>query len=172
MRPLRWYREKGVHKSFLAPNGLDCYSSGVTPEIRPENFWHTELKGIDACTFSSFSLFHYVIFRVHTGCRVPKGTILKSIFYVKDQFLSWSGETGRSSTLLLLTLEHHRCLSDIWQFNRIWRWEVGGGPITIGRSLHIERNGCRSGLWVDVVTNIDGYKKENDNNETCRAINK
>ncbi len=34
-------REKGAHKSFLAPNGLDCHSSGMTPEIRPENFWHT-----------------------------------------------------------------------------------------------------------------------------------
>ncbi len=45
-----------MHKSFLAPNGLDCHSSGVTPEIRPENFWHTELKGMDACIFSSFSL--------------------------------------------------------------------------------------------------------------------
>jgi hypothetical protein len=28
----------------------------VTPEIRPENFWHTELKRMDACIFSSFSL--------------------------------------------------------------------------------------------------------------------
>mmetsp|Transcript_38602 Transcript_38602/g.56832 ORF Transcript_38602/g.56832 Transcript_38602/m.56832 type:complete len:476 (+) Transcript_38602:120-1547(+) len=28
--------------------------------------------------------------------------------------------------------------------NRIWRWEVGGGPITIGRTLHMEKSGCRS----------------------------
>ncbi len=56
MWPLRWYREKGAHKSFLAPNCLDCHSSGMTPEIRPEIFWHTELKGTDACIFSSFSL--------------------------------------------------------------------------------------------------------------------
>lgn len=28
--------------------------------------------------------------------------------------------------------------------NRVWRWEVGGGPITIGRTLHMERSGCRS----------------------------
>jgi len=27
--------------------------------------------------------------------------------------------------------------------NRIWRWEVGGGPITIGRTLHMDRSGCR-----------------------------
>ncbi|CAB9504655.1 expressed unknown protein [Seminavis robusta] len=30
---------------------------------------------------------------------------------------------------------------------RIWRWEVGGGPIAIGRSLHLEDSGCRSGVY-------------------------
>lgn len=45
-------------------------------------------------------------------------------------------------------------LSDAGRSGRIWRWEVGGGPITIGRSLHMERSGCRSGLWVN--NNDDG----------------
>jgi hypothetical protein len=27
---------------------------------------------------------------------------------------------------------------------RIWRWEVGGGPIAIGRTLHLDESGCRS----------------------------
>jgi sugar lactone lactonase YvrE len=27
---------------------------------------------------------------------------------------------------------------------RIWRWEVGGGPIAIGKTLHMEPSGCRS----------------------------
>ncbi len=49
-----------MHKSFLAPNGLDRHSSGVTPEIRPEKFRHTELKGMDACIFSSFSHLNYM----------------------------------------------------------------------------------------------------------------
>lgn len=39
-------------------------------------------------------------------------------------------------------------LADVGRSGRIWRWEVGGGPITIGRSLHMERSGCRSGFWV------------------------
>lgn len=39
-------------------------------------------------------------------------------------------------------------LADGGRSGRIWRWEVGGGPITIGRSLHMERSGCRSGFWV------------------------
>ncbi len=50
-----------MHKSFLAPNGLDCHSSGVTPEIRPQNFRHTELKGMDVCIFSIFSLIYLVL---------------------------------------------------------------------------------------------------------------
>jgi hypothetical protein len=28
----------GPDPLFLEPNGLDCHSSGVTPEIRPEKF--------------------------------------------------------------------------------------------------------------------------------------
>eukprot|EP00956_Cyclotella_meneghiniana_P024057 scaffold47962_cov36-Cyclotella_meneghiniana.AAC.4 len=40
-------------------------------------------------------------------------------------------------------------IADTGRSGRIWRWEVGGGPITIGRSLHMENSGCRSGLWVD-----------------------
>ena len=52
-------------------------------------------------------------------------------------------------------------LADCGRSGRIWRWEVGGGPITIGRSLHMERSGCRSGLWVN------GEKeKMNLNNDT------
>lgn len=35
-------------------------------------------------------------------------------------------------------------LADAGRSGRIWRWEVGGGPVTIGRSLHMERSGCRS----------------------------
>lgn len=35
-------------------------------------------------------------------------------------------------------------LSDSSGNGRIWRWEVGGGPITIGRTLHLEQSGCRS----------------------------
>ena len=38
-------------------------------------------------------------------------------------------------------------ISDALNSGRVWRWEVGGGPITIGRSLFIEKSGCRSGIW-------------------------
>jgi hypothetical protein len=30
--------KKGRTRNFLTPNGLDCHSLGVTPEIRPEIF--------------------------------------------------------------------------------------------------------------------------------------
>jgi hypothetical protein len=35
-------------------------------------------------------------------------------------------------------------MSQSIQQGRIWRWEVGGGPIAIGRTLHMEPSGCRS----------------------------
>lgn len=31
--------------------------------------------------------------------------------------------------------------------NRIWRWEKGGGPVAIGRTLHLDNAGCRSNLY-------------------------
>ena len=34
---------------------------------------------------------------------------------------------------------------------RVWRWEVGGGPIAIGRSLHLESSGCRSNHYLPCV---------------------
>jgi len=52
-------------------------------------------------------------------------------------------------------------LSDSVGSGRIWRWEVGGGPITIGRSLHMERSGCRSGLWTS-VGDLDGDDGDDD----------
>jgi hypothetical protein len=38
-------------------------------------------------------------------------------------------------------------ISDQRNSGNIWQWEVGGGPITIGRSLYLKESGCRSNLW-------------------------
>lgn len=35
-------------------------------------------------------------------------------------------------------------MSDAADKGHVWRWEVGGGPIAIGRTLHLEDSGCRS----------------------------
>ena len=35
-------------------------------------------------------------------------------------------------------------VSQAHENGRVWRWEVGGGPIAIGRTLHLESSGCRS----------------------------
>ncbi|KAL9179755.1 hypothetical protein ACHAXT_007725 [Thalassiosira profunda] len=67
------------------------------------------------------------------GNSIPYLSHLSSTTWVHDE------ELGRGYLLL----------ADAGRAGRIWRWEVGGGPITIGRSLHMERSGCRSGLWVD-----------------------
>mmetsp|Transcript_10245 Transcript_10245/g.20463 ORF Transcript_10245/g.20463 Transcript_10245/m.20463 type:complete len:680 (+) Transcript_10245:233-2272(+) len=58
-------------------------------------------------------------------------------------------------------------LADAGRSGRIWRWEVGGGPITIGRSLHMERSGCRSGLWVGNLGDEHGEIATPKAGETC-----
>jgi len=40
-------------------------------------------------------------------------------------------------------------LSDSLHSGTVWRWEVGGGPITIGRSLYLKDSGCRSRIWAN-----------------------
>lgn len=47
-------------------------------------------------------------------------------------------------------------ISDSAGKGRIWRWEVGGGPIAIGKTLHLEDSGCRSGLYRDCSTEFAG----------------
>jgi hypothetical protein len=38
---------------------------------------------------------------------------------------------------------------------RIWRWEVGGGPIAIGKTLHLEQSGCRSEYYRPCPSETD-----------------
>lgn len=40
--------------------------------------------------------------------------------------------------------------------NRIWRWEVGGGPIAIGTSLFLDHAGCRSKSNCDDIVKNGG----------------
>jgi sugar lactone lactonase YvrE len=42
---------------------------------------------------------------------------------------------------------------------RIWRWEVGGGPIAIGKTLHMEPSGCRS----NILHNCSSSSSSNNN---------
>ena len=58
-------------------------------------------------------------------------------------------------------------IADVGRSGRLWRYEVGGGPITIGRSLHMERSGCRSGLWVDDYDGADGKKDDATISSSC-----
>ena len=48
-------------------------------------------------------------------------------------------ETGRGA-ILVTTGDRH---------GRVWRWETGGGPIPIGRTLVLDAAGCRTSACVD-----------------------
>jgi len=71
--------------------------------------------------------------------RIP---LNRPVYMVQDATLpdliatAWrhDSELGRGY-ILLSTAQHN---------GRIWRWETGGGPIAIGRSLSVEQSGCRS----------------------------
>lgn len=82
----------------------------------------------------------------------PSGEASSSTFIASTK----DDETPFLSHVLSTTWVHdselgrgYLLMADAGRSGRIWRWEVGGGPITIGRSLHMENSGCRSGLWVD-----------------------
>lgn len=47
-------------------------------------------------------------------------------------------------------------LSDSAGAGRIWRWEIGGGPISIGKTLHMEASGCRSSQYRDCTMEKTG----------------
>lgn len=53
-------------------------------------------------------------------------------------------------------------ISDSLSSGSIWRWEVGGGIITIGRSLFQKESGCRSNIWSKCP--VQQPKSDNDNN--------
>jgi len=54
-------------------------------------------------------------------------------------------------------------LSDKSKHGSIWRYEVGGGPIPIGKSLYMDYSGCRSNYW-------NTCEDENDSSSTISTI--
>jgi hypothetical protein len=47
-------------------------------------------------------------------------------------------------------------ISESSRRGRVWRWEVGGGPIAIGKTLHVDHSGCRSNLYKNCSGNNGG----------------
>lgn len=73
--------------------------------------------------------------------KTPK-TLLQGLNLVQGQALEgvvdtiWKHDEDLGRGFLLLSQSAHG--------GRIWRWEVGGGPIAIGKTLHMDPSGCRS----------------------------
>lgn len=49
---------------------------------------------------------------------------------------SWQHDPELGRGYLLISTKNHK--------GKVWRWETGGGPIPIGRTLHLLDSGCRS----------------------------
>ena len=58
-------------------------------------------------------------------------------------------------------------LSDNSGSGRIWRWEVGGGPIAIGRTLHLQQAGCRSNLVTQCLADDDLALHQQQDSSIC-----
>jgi hypothetical protein len=73
--------------------------------------------------------------------------VLQSIFYTAQVMLVQSNFTDIVSTTWMHDADLGRgflLLSSSTNAGRVWRWERGGGPIPIKKSLFLEQSGCRS----------------------------
>jgi len=60
-------------------------------------------------------------------------------------------------------------LSQSYQNGRIWRFETGGGPIAIGKTLHMEPSGCRSNNYKSCSSSNGSKGNSNNNNRVGSA---
>jgi hypothetical protein len=83
----------------------------------------------------------YLPFDPAPGSSCPKEFSLEAFVVIQSHLHSvtdslWRHDSGLGRGYLLL--------SDAYANGRVWRWEVGGGPIAIGKTLQLEQSGCRS----------------------------
>jgi len=62
-------------------------------------------------------------------------------------------------------------LSQSYQNGRIWRFEVGGGPIPIGKTLHMEPSGCRSSTYKPCHQPQEEEDDDDDSSADRRSSN-
>ncbi|VEU34512.1 unnamed protein product [Pseudo-nitzschia multistriata] len=87
----------------------------------------------------------------------PGGAGCSSLRY--PPYLVQEGFDGVESTAWMEDEELGRgylLLSTSAGTGRIYRWEAGGGPIAIGRTLYARDAGCRSGLYKDCGSGASG----------------
>jgi hypothetical protein len=81
------------------------------------------------------------------------------VYLVDDGFqdvvaTAWKHDEELGRGYLLLSTSFHR--------GKVWQWETGGGPIAIGRTLHLQDSGCRSNFYRN-CTGGDGNSNSNLN---------
>ncbi len=141
---LRLALQHGSQLEVVLSSDLDLDGNGLTHDVDE----CTASSGVDECNNNENKNKHndYESNKVNLSPSRPYLSHLTSTTWVHDPDL------GRGYLLV----------NDAGRSGRIWRWEVGGGPISIGRTLHMERSGCRSGLWLD-------HKKEDVRYDTKRT---
>jgi hypothetical protein len=61
-------------------------------------------------------------------------------------------------------------LSSSFEQGKIWRWETGGGPIAIGRTLHLLDSGCRSNHYMLCQSSSSSSFSSSNNNDNNSIV--
>jgi len=165
-----------IHQTGLSYGGSSSWTLGplITAEIQLytesndlqgqinacqqlQSIFYTKLNSRDAClSLASERL------DLRYGLHLVQATGLEGIV---SSIWRHDSELGRGFLLLSQSVGN----------GRIWRWEVGGGPIAIGKSLHMDQAGCRSDYYKDCASDtavgsggiaIDSCDKDNDKSDT------
>eukprot|EP00535_Pseudo-nitzschia_heimii_P004175 CAMPEP_0197185544 /NCGR_PEP_ID=MMETSP1423-20130617/12172_1 /TAXON_ID=476441 /ORGANISM="Pseudo-nitzschia heimii, Strain UNC1101" /LENGTH=457 /DNA_ID=CAMNT_0042636635 /DNA_START=69 /DNA_END=1438 /DNA_ORIENTATION=+ len=86
------------------------------------------------------------LFYVQSGGNAGCDSSLRYPIHLVQEFVersvvstAWMEDDDLGRGYLLLSVSAGR--------GKVYRWEAGGGPIAIGRTLHLRDSGCRSGLY-------------------------
>jgi hypothetical protein len=93
-------------------------------------------------------------------------TLLYPIYIVQDDFNTVVSTTWRDDEDLG---RGYILISTSGGNGKIFRWETGGGPIAIGRTLSLTDSGCRSNHYRDCTTSPPIITSENDSASRSRS---
>ena len=117
--------------------------------LLPALFYHAFLSPAKTplLSYSYRPLYTSIIFEQgtgeETGNLLEKTDVFEEVVFDKDASfhdMIWVEDVGLGRGYLLL--------SDNASSGKVWRYEIGGGLIPIGKSLYLDKAGCRSGHWT------------------------
>lgn len=110
-----------------------------------------ERQVLENCAYSSIS--KQQLLHIASVVETQKKCTLKNpVYCVQEEFdnivaTTWKHDEDLGRGFLLISTSGGH--------GQIWQWETGGGPIPIGRTLHLANAGCRSNLFRNCSAGMD-----------------